>query len=149
MLKFLNLNPEVFGMDLGDSHLRVVKLRKKGKGFSIVSFNEVALDPGVIKEGMVQNADALVKSIKAVCNNVQGEKLGTKFVAFSLPEEKSFVQVIRMPKMDEEELRQAVPYEVENYIPLPAEKVYIDFEVISVDHTQDPFAHLDLLINAM
>ncbi len=148
MLKFLNLQPEIFGIDVNDLSLRIVKLKKKGKGFSLVSFNEVNIQSGIVKEGVIQDEVALIKIIKFACSTVKGKKLDTKYVAVSLPEEKSFSQVIQMPKMTEEELKLAVPFEAENYIPLPINNVYLDFQIIN-PHDKDNVNHLDLLINVV
>jgi type IV pilus assembly protein PilM len=73
--------------------------------------------------------------------------LKTKYVVASLPEEKSFLQVIQMPKMTYEELELAVPFEAENYIPLPISDVYLDFQVISP--TKNHLNHSEVLIVAM
>src|SRR3989338_9479720 len=78
---------------------------------------------------------------------VKGEKLKTKYVIASLPEEKSFSQVIQMPKMKKGELKSAVLFESENYIPLPIDRVYLDFQVI--DPIVDHLDHLDVLIIAV
>lgn len=147
MFQFLNLNPEIFGIDINDLSIKLIKLKKKHKGFEIVSLNEVKIKPGVIKEGVIKDEDELARVIKQACASVKGKKLETKYVAVALPEEKSFSQVIQMPKMTEEELRLAVPFEAANYIPLPVDKVYVDFQPINAH--QESSGHLDLLINVM
>ena len=147
MLNFLNLKTEAFGLDINGSALKIVKLKKKRGFFELVSYNNTAVKPGVIENGEIKDEESLIKIIKDAQNTVKGEKLNTKYVVASLPEEKSFLQVIQMPKMKEEELRSAVSFEAENYIPLPIDQVYLDFEVISpiVDHLN----HFDVLIVAM
>jgi len=147
MLKFLNLKPEIFAVDINDLALRVVKLKKKRKGFRLVSFKEVEIKTGIVKEGVIQDKEALAKIIKSATSTVVGEKLNTKYVIISLPEEKSFSQVIRMPNMTDEELVSAVPFEAENYIPLTIDKVYLDFQTINPH--KNGLDHLDLLINVM
>jgi type IV pilus assembly protein PilM len=111
------------------------------------SFNEVEIKPGIIKEGVIQDQDALVKIIKEALNTVKGKRLNTKYVIASLPEEKSFLQIIQMPKMEEEELKSAVLFEAENYIPLPIDEVYLDFQKIAP--IEDNLDHFDVLIVAM
>ncbi|MBI1866252.1 MAG: type IV pilus assembly protein PilM, partial [Candidatus Staskawiczbacteria bacterium] len=103
--------------------------------------------PGVVKEGVIQDKESLANIIKMACNTVKGKKLGTKYVIVSLPEEKSFSQLIQMPKMTEEELRLALPFEAENYIPLAIDKSYLDFQIIDA-HKKDS-KHLGLLVNVM
>ena len=150
MFKFLNLNPELFSIDINDLFLRIIKLNKKRGGFKIVSFNEVQIKEGIVKEGVIQDKDALVKIIKLACSTVKGKKLDTKYIIASLPEEKSFSQVIQMPKMTYEELESAVPFEAENYIPLAIDKVYLDFQIIDNSNSKhNNQNHLDLLINVM
>jgi len=149
MLKFLNLNPEIFGIDINDLSLRIVKLKKKRNGFSLVSYNEADIKPGVVKEGVIQDQAALAGVIKTACKGVKGKKLDTKYAAVSLPEEKSFSQVIEMPQMTDAELITAVPYEAENYIPLTIDKVYMGFQTIGSDQDAKKQSHLDLLINVM
>ncbi|MDP2741174.1 MAG: type IV pilus assembly protein PilM, partial [bacterium] len=126
--------------------LKIIKLKKKRKDFSLVSFNLTEIAPGIIEEGMIKNEDALSKIIKTACKNVEGKRLNTKYVIASLPEEKSFLQIIQMPKMKEDELKTAIFFEAENYIPLPISEVYLDFQVIAP--IKDNLDHLNVLIVA-
>ncbi|MEK7562390.1 MAG: pilus assembly protein PilM [Patescibacteria group bacterium] len=146
-MNFLSLKTEAFGLDINESDLKIVKLRKKSKFFELSSFKKVTIKSGVIEAGEIKNEDALTAIIKEAQYTVDGEKLNTKYVVASLPEEKSFLQVIQMPKMNKKELQSAIFFEAENYIPLPIGQVYLDFEVINpaVDHLN----HLDVLIVAM
>ncbi len=146
MLKFLNLEPETFGLDINDTSLKIIKLKKRRGSLVPVSFNEKEISDNIIKDGIIQNEDALVKNIKEALAGVKGEKLRTKYVVVSLPEEKSFSQVIQMPKMEEKDLKSAVPFEAENYIPLSAEQMYLDFK--NIDPIVDHLDHLDVLIVA-
>lgn len=145
-MKFLSLKQETFGLDINDLSLKIIKLKRKRKGFSLDSFNFAKIEPGIIEEGVIKNEDALSKIIKTACKNVEGKKLNTKYVVASLPEEKSFLQIIQMPKMKEEELKTAIFFEAENYIPLPISEVYLDFQVIAP--IKNHLDHLNVLIVA-
>ena len=145
-MEFLTLKPEAFGLDISDFSLKIIKLKKKGKQFNLASFGEAEIKPGVIEGGEIKEEEKLAETIKEAIKNIKGEKLKTKYVIASLPEEKTFLQVIQMPKMSEEDLKSAIVYEVEDYIPLPLEKVYLDYQIIPpiYDHVD----HLDVLIVA-
>lgn len=147
MLEFLTLKPEVFGLDISDLALKIVKLKKKKKGLRLVSFGEKEIKPGVIKGGEIIKQDELVENIKQAIKDVKKEKLKTKYVIASLPEEKAFFQVIKMPRVSKEDLSSAVIYEAENYIPMPIENVYLDFQDIS--QLKKSSEHLDILISAI
>jgi len=147
LLNFLSLNQEAFGLDISDLSFKIAKLKKRGRGFKLASLGEFSLEPEIISQGEIKNEKALTKAIKDSLGKVEGERLKTKNVVVSLPEEKAFLQVIQMPLMAEEELRSAVKFEAENYIPMPIEKVYLDFQIIKP--VVGSLDHLDVLIAAL
>lgn len=147
MLEFLTLKPEAFGLDISDSSLKIAKLKKRGKFLSLASFAKREIEPGIIEEGEIKDQKNLAEIIKNTLTQVKGQKLKTNYVVASLLEEKAFSQVIQMPRMREEELREAIYYEAENYIPLPVDQVYLDFQI--VPPVYDHLDHFDVLIVAL
>jgi type IV pilus assembly protein PilM len=147
MMDFLTLQPKAFGLDISDLSLKIIKLKEEGRGFHVASFGEAPLSPGIIVQGEIRDQKALVKELKEAFAKLNGEKLDTKYVVASLPEEKAFLQVIQMPKMDQKELEKAVPFEAENYIPLPMKEIYLDFECLPpIKENRD---HVDVVITAV
>lgn len=146
MISFLNLKPIAFGLDISDLSLKITQLKKSGESFVLTSFGETRMKPGIITQGDIKNEKALSENIKKAVKDVFGEKIHTKHVVISLPEEKAFLQVIQLPLMKEEEVQKAVYFEAENYIPLPIEKVYLDSQIISSDSKVNK---LNVLIAAM
>lgn len=112
----------------------------------MASLGKQKIGEGIIKEGEIIDEESLVKIIKEGISSVKGEKLNTKYVACSLPEEQGFLQIIQMPRIRKEELKKAVRYEAENYIPLPIDEVYLDSEIIPPIHNH--LDHFDILIVA-
>jgi type IV pilus assembly protein PilM len=147
MLEFLNLKPEAFGLDISDSSLKIAKLKEKKKSLVLSSFGEAKIEPGIVEKGELKDVNALSSIITETISKAEGEKIKTKYVIASLPEEKAFLQVIQMPLMNEEELGKAILFEAENYIPLPIEDAYLDFQIIRpvVDHLD----HFDILLAAL
>jgi len=147
MFDFLTLKPETFGLDFSDSSLKIIRLEKKRGGLKLVSFGETFIRPGVIKNGEVKNKEVLVKTIKRAVSEVRGEKIKTRHVNVSLPEEKAFLEVIQMPQTLEEDLKSAVVYEAENHIPMPIEEVCLDSQIIPA--LSNHLDHQDVLIVAL
>ena len=54
MFRFLDLKVEMFGVDIGDSAIKVLKLRKKHKFFDVEFLNEVEIEPGIIEAGVIK-----------------------------------------------------------------------------------------------
>ncbi|KKQ67560.1 MAG: hypothetical protein A3F95_03135 [Candidatus Nealsonbacteria bacterium RIFCSPLOWO2_12_FULL_39_31] len=146
-MNFFELKPESFGLDFSDLSLKIAWLKKRGRFFRLASWREKEIKPGIIENGEVKNEEALCQFLKEVLNTAKGEKIRTKNATISFPEEKAFMQVIQMPKMDEEELKSAVLFEAENYIPLPMEKMYFDFQIVRPQNNH--LDHLDILIAAI
>lgn len=144
-MKLFSLKPESFALDISDPSLKLIKLNKSGDDLRLASFGETKLGQGIIKKGEIKKENELIDAIKKSITEVEGEKIKTKYVSCSLPEEKAFLQVIRMPKMSEEDLKSAIVYEAENYIPLPIESVYLDFQIIS---NEDDSQEMEVLIAA-
>lgn len=129
-MDFLTLKPKSFGLDFSDLSLKAANLKKKKDFLKLVSWGEKELKPGLIEEGEIKDEKAVSQAIRELLEEIKGEKIKTKNVIASLPEKKAFFQVIRMPKMKKEELETAVPFEAENYIPLPIEEAYLDFQIV-------------------
>jgi len=147
MFDFLTLKPETFGLDFSDSSLKIIRLEKKRGGLRLVSFGETFISPGVIKNGEIKNKEILVKTIKRAISDVRGEKIETRYVNVSLPEEKAFLEVIQMPRILEEDLKSAVVYEAENHIPMPIEEVCLDSQIVPA--LSNHLDHQDVLIAAL
>lgn len=147
MLELLKLKPESFGLNISDRSIKIIKLKKKRGLLSLASFGETEIKPGIIEEGEIKDQKAIIETIKLSVKKVKGEKLMTNYVAASLPEEKAFLQVIQLPILEENELKDAVYYEAENHIPLPIGEVYLDSQIVKpvIDHLD----HSDVLIAAM
>lgn len=143
-MKFLSLKTEAFGLDISDLSLKIIKLKRNGKCLRLASFGEAEIKPGIIKEGEIKDEESLAKIIKDTTSKIKGEKLKTNYVVASLPEEKAFLQVIQMPKMKKEEIKKAVLFEAENYIPMPIDEVYLDSQIIIP--LRDHLNHIDVLI---
>jgi len=145
-MKFLDLKYDAFGLDISDSSVKIAKLEKKRGKFLVASYGQTEMKPGVVVSGIIKNEKVLAETIKSTLNSIKGKKLKTKYAFISLPEEKSFLQVIQMPKMSPEELKSAVIFEAENYIPLPIDQVYLDFQTIAP--IEDGLDHIDVLVVA-
>jgi type IV pilus assembly protein PilM len=130
MVEFLSLSKDAFGLEITDTAVRMVKLARRGGKPVVVTASWAPVGEGVIRDGNVKDEKRLAAAIKAAAANPIGRSFGTRRVVVSLPESKSFLQVVRMPELRGSELRAAVVFEAENHIPLPLEKVYLDFERI-------------------
>lgn len=125
-----------FGLDIGSHNLKVVKLDKSGKEYRLVSFGSA---PSTQK-GLTSEADtdltALAEAIKKL---YQEAKIPTKNVATALPQDKVFTRTVNFPPLSDSELKSAIKWEAEQYVPVPLEDVNLAHQVvgqIKVDNQQ-------------
>ncbi len=133
MFDSLNIEPESFGLDISDLSLKFVKLEKKKKFFNLSFYTTISVKPGIIEGGKIKDKEAFIAILKTAREKIIKSGFKNSNVIASLPENKAFFQVVKMPKMSKEELKTAIPFEAENYIPLSSNDAYFDFEIISQD----------------
>jgi type IV pilus assembly protein PilM len=120
-----------FGLDLSGSSLKFMQLKKTGNKIGIKSYHNTILPKGMMVNDAVTDQKTFNFLVKEAMSKPQYGKLDTSYVVASLPESKSFVRVIQIPKMSEAEAENAVPFEAENFIPMPIDQVYLDWQKIS------------------
>jgi len=147
MLEVFTLKPQAFGLDISDLSLKIAQLEKQHHGLKLRSFGEFSIPVGVIEQGEVKQEERLTGIIRSSLSNLEGGKLQTKYVVVSLPEEKAFLQILQFPRMNAEELSEAVRFESENYIPYAIDKVYLDFQIVPPLHNH--IDHLDVLLASL
>ena len=85
---------------------------------------------GNIEDGRIINKDQVVSAIKAVLKLGSAKRINSNKVVCSLPESKAFVRIITIPKMSEEEAREAIKWEMEANMPMSLEEVYFDWQFL-------------------
>lgn len=114
------------GVDIGDSSLKMVELKKKGKKIylSNYAFSENISD---IKFTKIDDTAYLAKAINKVC---QESKIKAKRVTASLPTFAVFSSIINLNNVDKKNMAEAVADEARKVIPLPLEEMKIDFKMM-------------------
>ncbi len=140
-------NIQAFGLDISDSSIKIAQLKKSNNGARLISHNRVSVPPGIIEEGEIIKDQELIDLIRKTTKEIKGKKLRSNYAVCSLPEQHSFIKIIRMPKMTMAELETAIKWEAEANIPFPSNEVYMDWQIIRQE--QGHADHFDILINAV
>ncbi len=115
------------GLDLGSSSIAAVRLQHQDAGSKVISAALDQLPEGVISEGEVNDVDALGHALKRFWRTY---KIRGRKVALGLASQKIVVRTLDFPVLDKKELRQAIEYQAQDYIPIPIEDAVFDFHVI-------------------
>ena len=138
-----------FGLDLSDRSLKIVQFEKHKDGLSLSNFIKKDIPQNIVQGGVIKNEEELVDILRKSLKEIKRDGLKNKRVICNLPEEKVFIRVIQLPLMKKEEIANAVYWEAEAHIPLNANEVYMDWQVIKPIINSNRANHIDVLVAAI
>ena len=118
---------QLVGIDIGTHTVKLVQLKKAGKGYQLLNFGVMPLMPESIVDGTIANPSAVVEAIR---NLVRMEKIKSKEVATAISGQSVIVKKIRVPEMTDKELAENIQWEAEQHIPFEISDVNISFQRI-------------------
>lgn len=135
--------PQNFAVDINNSDLKIFQIENK-KGKDIVrGWSRKVLSPGVVVDFEIQKLDEFVAVLKEALSEASTKKIKGKSVIVSVPEDKVFLRIIKLPLMKDEEVKEAIHWEVESHIPIAIDEVYFDWQVVKKGQTD-----MDILVAA-
>lgn len=126
--KIINFEPEIFGLDLSDMSVKVFEIEREGGQDKIKGYASVDMPAGNMDDGVIFNKEKIISTIKEALE--RSKKIKTDKVICSLPESKAFIRIISIPKMSEEEAKEAVKWEMEANMPMPLADMYFDWQFL-------------------
>jgi len=114
----------LMGLDLGSRSIKAVGLNQTKEGYSVSTLAHAELP---FPEEDTPREDLLRENLKRF---VKESGVRMKSVAVSLLGEFTQIRQVEMPKMGAEELRNVLPYEIEQYLPINPEESVIDFQIL-------------------
>jgi len=130
-MNIFNDNIEAFGMDLSDRSIKVAQLMKKDGKVHLLSFARKDIPQGWIEDGEVRKEEEIIDLIKKTLREAKPKPIKSKYVVYSIPETKGFIRVIKIPKIEGENLEEIVKYEAEQLFPIDISESYTDWQVLS------------------
>ncbi len=121
----------IFGFDIGHSSLKVMQINSTGKKHTISAYGTIAFDPESIKDGVIVNPTKIAESAYELFSNRLVGDITTNRAIFSVPASHCYSRTVQLPLLGSKELFDAVQLEVEQYVPIANDKLYIDYSKLS------------------
>ncbi len=121
----------LFGLDIGFSSIKVMQIHALEKKYIVSGYGVAAFDSEIIKDGVLEDPVALAKVSKELFESKLIGDITSRRVAIAVPASRTFNRTIVLPKLKVNDLSEAVRLEAEQYIPMPLDDLYMDYEVIS------------------
>lgn len=139
--------PPAIGLDISESSVKAVSLKKDGEFFDLAAFGKAYLPMGTVVEGEIKNKEGFLEVLNVLLGSEKSNFPRTKYLVVSLPEEKAFLRVLELPlALKDQDLVNALKFEIESNIPVSLAEVYYDYEIISENKTS---GHYDIVVNAI
>ena len=112
----------VTGLDIGESYLKIVQLKKGLRGIELVNLGGFRLFEQT-------GRDEFVKAIKKE-NVLSKFKLSGSRIITSIPRHLSTVRYLKLPTQDPKEIRKMLPFEAQKHLSFPLDEVEFDFYIV-------------------
>lgn len=115
-------------VDISDQSIKYGELITTTYGLRLGRHGKERLPAGVVVSGKIERENELVKILKKI-----KEKENLHYIRVSLPEEQMYLFTLSLPKTKEDNLRDMILLQIEEYIPLKAPDSVFDYDIISED----------------
>jgi len=132
-------------LDVGGSSLVLLHVSGDGGHLRLRSCLDWPLPEGLVVDGEIVDADLFARELKAFADKY---KLRGRAVYTAVSNQKVIVRNIDMPDMTEDELRGAIEFQAQDYIPIPIDEVVLDFQVIGKRVSPDGATRQEVLLVA-
>ena len=123
----------IFGFDIGHGSLKVMQVERTSKKARVVGYGTATFDPNAIQDGTIVNHAVIAKATKELFKNQLIGDITTRRAVVAIPSYRTFTRLISLPPVSGQELREAVELEAEQYIPMPLEELYLDYNIVGQD----------------
>jgi len=118
----------VIGIDLGSGYVKMAQFKQTTKGLSLVNFGILPVPEGSIREGRITDSKAIGDIIKELLKF--HSFIGNRIVA-AVPGQLAVVKEILMEDLPEDELAEAIKWEMEKFFPFPVDQATFDYKVLN------------------
>lgn len=135
-MKLFNKVGDIFALDIGTTAVRIVQLAPTGKGnsWTLLKYGFAPVDIKISTSDAPEDQRRLSEVIVTALGQ---SGIRTRDVVVGIPSNKTFATVVDLPKMTEQELKNNIRYEAEQFIPMSIEEVKIDYSLLG-DSPADP-----------
>jgi type IV pilus assembly protein PilM len=123
----------VTGLEIGATQMIAAQARLQGEQIVAERVAARPLPAGLMRDGLVTDADRLAGELKAFF----GEHKFSKRVRVGLATPRTVLRVIDLPPLDDKDIRTALVMQAQERIPMPLERAVMDFQKVGLVDTPD------------
>ena len=132
------------GVDIGSTAVRAAELGMGSSPPALVRVAQVTVPAGIVSNGEIRDTASVAEALRELWR--RGKFKGREIV-LGVGNQRVVVREITLPWLTDKELREALPFQVQEYVPIPIEEAVLDFHVLE-DFEQEGRRMIRLLLVA-
>lgn len=127
--------PPLFGLDIGHSSMKIMQMEHQaGKKPKVLGYGVSSYYPeNAMTNGVIVNYEVLSQALHELFSERLVGEITAKRVACTIPTSHTFSRPMSLPAMDRSQIDDVVKLEAEQYIPIPIENLYLDYDISRQD----------------
>lgn len=131
MSKLFHKDKPIIGLDINQTGIKIMSVNSKR--WQVTGYGSVDLDPVKVQKSLDEGDGYLSDNIQALVKNKIVGSLPSRQVVLGIPTGRTFSRTFTLPVKAENTLKEAVVIEAEQYIPVPVNLLYLDWDIIGRD----------------
>jgi type IV pilus assembly protein PilM len=115
------------GLDIGTTAVRAVELGGDGHRPTLIRIAQQPLPAGAVAGGEIREPHQVAEAIRELWHI---GKFGGRQVILGVGNQRVVVREVVLPWLEEKDLRQALPFQVREFVPIPIEEAILDYQVV-------------------
>ena len=137
------MNKKPFGLDIGATTVKIVSLSKDKETYF---FNSSIIAPTPVKGMLSESPLDEEEMAQTIRKSADDAGIDSDKVNVALPENQVYTKVLEMPVLSDNELRSAIYWEAEQYIPVPLENITLAWNVLRKPEGANPTEKMQVLM---
>lgn len=123
----------MFGLDIGHASLKAMQIEpaRPGVKSTVLGYGISDFPATAIQNGVIIKPEVVAGAVHELFEKNLVGSISSRRVACSLPTSHTFSRPMKLPPMNEHDIHEAIQLEAEQYIPIPIQSLYLDYEIIS------------------
>ncbi len=131
MSKYFYKDKPVIGLDISQTGLKVMAINPRK--MTVTGYGSLDVDPTKLQQSLDGDGVYLTEQLKKLLEEKVVGKLPSNHTVLSIPSSKTYARTLSLPPDVKGDLLEAIKLEADQYIPVPADQLYIDYEVTHRD----------------
>jgi type IV pilus assembly protein PilM len=129
MSKIFYQDKPIIGLDISNTGVKVMSIDPKN--WLVHGYGSIELEPLKFKDALEDSGNTyLTDSLKTLLKEKVIGDVVSKRAVIAIPTGRSYSRTFTLPVSTEKSLHDAVILEADQYIPIPSDSLYIDYEII-------------------